>query len=297
MLTERGDDPDKLIYVYRDVLNAALKAKPADMAITTHTCRGNFKSTFIASGGYEPVADMVFNQIDVDGYFMEWDDDRSGGFEPLRFLPKGDKQVVLGLVTSKFGTRREQGQPQAPHRGGREIRAARAALPVAAMRLRLDRGRQCAGRGRAMGEAFAHRRGREGGVGMSDEPCFDIAHLAHVELLTDKPEASLDFFVNVYGLTESGREGEQRLSARLGRLRVPHAQAHRRRHHRHRPCRLSRHERAGPAAPRRGDRGARRRHRLGRGRSRPWPRLSLPRSRRPRLRDLFRHQQICRPAA
>ncbi|MDX3807412.1 5-methyltetrahydropteroyltriglutamate--homocysteine S-methyltransferase [Bosea thiooxidans] len=103
MLAERGDDPDKLIFVYRDVLNAALKAKPADMQITTHTCRGNFKSTFIASGGYEPVADLVFNQIDVDGYFMEWDDDRSGGFEPLRFLPKGDKQVVLGLVTSKFG--------------------------------------------------------------------------------------------------------------------------------------------------------------------------------------------------
>lgn len=104
MLAERGDDPDALIFVYRDVLNAALKAKPADMRITTHTCRGNFKSTFIASGGYEPVADLVFNQIDVDGYFMEWDDDRSGGFEPLRFLPKGEKQVVLGLVTSKFGT-------------------------------------------------------------------------------------------------------------------------------------------------------------------------------------------------
>lgn len=103
MLAERGDDPDKLIFIYRDVLNAALKAKPADMQITTHTCRGNFKSTFIASGGYEPVADMVFNQIDVDGYFMEWDDARSGGFEPLRFLPRGDKQVVLGLVTSKFG--------------------------------------------------------------------------------------------------------------------------------------------------------------------------------------------------
>ncbi|SEL78129.1 5-methyltetrahydropteroyltriglutamate--homocysteine methyltransferase [Bosea lupini] len=103
MLAERGDDPEQLVFIYRDVLNAALKAKPADMQITTHTCRGNFKSTFIASGGYEPVAEMVFNEINVDGYFMEWDDDRSGGFEPLRFLPKGDKQVVLGLVTSKFG--------------------------------------------------------------------------------------------------------------------------------------------------------------------------------------------------
>jgi 5-methyltetrahydropteroyltriglutamate--homocysteine methyltransferase len=102
MLAERGDDPDKLIFTYRDILNTATAAKPADMTITTHTCRGNFKSTFIASGGYEPVADMVFNQINVDGYFMEWDDDRSGGFEPLRHLPKG-KHVVLGLVTSKFG--------------------------------------------------------------------------------------------------------------------------------------------------------------------------------------------------
>lgn len=103
MLRDRGDDPDRLIHIYRDIINTATAVKPSDMVITTHTCRGNFKSTFIASGGYEPVADMVFNQINVDGYFMEWDDDRSGGFEPLRFLPKG-KHVVLGLVTSKFGT-------------------------------------------------------------------------------------------------------------------------------------------------------------------------------------------------
>lgn len=102
MLVDRGDEPDRLIHIYRDIINTATAAKPADMVITTHTCRGNFKSTFIASGGYEPVADLVFNEINVDGYFMEWDDDRSGGFEPLRFLPKG-KQVVLGLVTSKFG--------------------------------------------------------------------------------------------------------------------------------------------------------------------------------------------------
>lgn len=103
MLKDRGDDPDRLIQIYRDMINTATAAKPADMTITTHTCRGNFKSTFIASGGYEPVADMLFNQINVDGYFMEWDDQRSGGFEPLRFLPKG-KQVVLGLVTTKFGS-------------------------------------------------------------------------------------------------------------------------------------------------------------------------------------------------
>lgn len=103
MLKDRGDDPDRLITIYRDMINTATEAKPDDMTITTHTCRGNFKSTFIASGGYEPVAEMVFNQINVDGYFMEWDDERSGGFEPLRFLPK-NKHVILGLVTTKLGT-------------------------------------------------------------------------------------------------------------------------------------------------------------------------------------------------
>ena len=76
---------------------------PSDMTITMHLCRGNFRSTFVASGGYEPIADILFNTMPVDGYFMEWDTERSGGFEPLRFLPKG-KTVVLGLVTSKTGT-------------------------------------------------------------------------------------------------------------------------------------------------------------------------------------------------
>ncbi|MDP8920853.1 MAG: 5-methyltetrahydropteroyltriglutamate--homocysteine S-methyltransferase, partial [Pseudomonadota bacterium] len=80
----------------------ALKDKPEDLTITMHLCRGNFRSTFIASGGYEPVAEVLFNRMPVDGYFMEWDTDRAGGFEPLRFLPKG-KNVILGLVTSKTG--------------------------------------------------------------------------------------------------------------------------------------------------------------------------------------------------
>ena len=103
MLAARGDDASQLIKQYGATLGVALKDRPKDMTITTHTCRGNFRSTFVASGGYEPVSEMVFNQIDVDGYFMEWDDERSGGFEPLRFLPKGNKKVVLGLVTTKVG--------------------------------------------------------------------------------------------------------------------------------------------------------------------------------------------------
>ena len=85
------------------MVREALKDKPADLTVTMHLCRGNFRSTFIASGGYEPVAEVLFNAMPVDGYFMEWDTDRAGGFEPLRFLPKG-KTVVLGLVTSKTGT-------------------------------------------------------------------------------------------------------------------------------------------------------------------------------------------------
>jgi 5-methyltetrahydropteroyltriglutamate--homocysteine methyltransferase len=73
------------------------------MVISMHVCRGNFRSTFVATGGYEPIADLLFNEVNVDAYFMEWDTERAGGFEPLRFLPKG-KSVVLGLVTSKTGT-------------------------------------------------------------------------------------------------------------------------------------------------------------------------------------------------
>ncbi|HMA70422.1 MAG TPA: 5-methyltetrahydropteroyltriglutamate--homocysteine S-methyltransferase [Xanthobacteraceae bacterium] len=99
----RGDDPDRLPLVYAGMINATISDIPADMTITMHLCRGNFRSTFVASGGYEPIAEMLFNTIGVHGYFMEYDTVRAGGFEPLRFVPKS-KQVVLGLVTSKSGT-------------------------------------------------------------------------------------------------------------------------------------------------------------------------------------------------
>jgi 5-methyltetrahydropteroyltriglutamate--homocysteine methyltransferase len=100
---QRGDDPATLPLVYAGMINAAMSDIPADMAITMHLCRGNFRSTFVAAGGYEPIAEMLFNTINVHGYFMEFDSARAGGFEPLRFVPKG-KTVVLGLVTSKTGT-------------------------------------------------------------------------------------------------------------------------------------------------------------------------------------------------
>ena len=102
MLKDRGDDPEKLPGIYADMINAAIEGRPSDMTITMHLCRGNFRSLWIAQGGYEPVAEILFNRIKVNGYFMEYDTERAGGFEPLRFVPKG-KTVVLGLVTSKSG--------------------------------------------------------------------------------------------------------------------------------------------------------------------------------------------------
>jgi 5-methyltetrahydropteroyltriglutamate--homocysteine methyltransferase len=101
---ERGDEPKKLPAAYARMINRALEGKPADMAVTMHSCRGNFRSTWIAEGGYEPLAELLFNAVDIDGYFLEYDTERSGGFEPLRFFPNGKKQLVLGLVTSKSGT-------------------------------------------------------------------------------------------------------------------------------------------------------------------------------------------------
>lgn len=106
---DRGIDVDHLQDAYTAMINTALEAKPADMTITTHVCRGNFRSTFISSGGYEPVAESLLAKCNYDGYFLEYDTDRAGGFEPLRFLPKGKKQVVLGLVTSKTGRLEQPG--------------------------------------------------------------------------------------------------------------------------------------------------------------------------------------------
>jgi 5-methyltetrahydropteroyltriglutamate--homocysteine methyltransferase len=102
-MTKRGDDPEKLGPLYGDLINAAMSDIPDDMTITMHLCRGNYRSTFMGAGGYEAEAEVLFHRINVHGYFMEYDSERAGGFEPLRLLPKG-KQVVLGLVTTKTGT-------------------------------------------------------------------------------------------------------------------------------------------------------------------------------------------------
>jgi 5-methyltetrahydropteroyltriglutamate--homocysteine methyltransferase len=97
-----GEDPDKLPALYAKLINECIKDRPANMAVCTHLCRGNFASAWVAEGGYDPVAEVLFNELKVDGYFLEFDTPRAGNFAPLRYMPK-DKKLILGLVTSKTG--------------------------------------------------------------------------------------------------------------------------------------------------------------------------------------------------
>ena len=101
-MKDRGDDPEQLGELYGDLVNTAMSDIPSDMTITMHMCRGNYKSTYMGAGGYEAAQEILFDKIKVHGFFMEYDTDRAGGFEPLRMLPK-DRVVVLGLVTTKSG--------------------------------------------------------------------------------------------------------------------------------------------------------------------------------------------------
>jgi 5-methyltetrahydropteroyltriglutamate--homocysteine methyltransferase len=105
---QRGDDPNELPHRYANFINKVVRRKPANMLLAIHLCRGNFKSTHAAAGNYEPVAEALLEEMEVDAYFLEYDDARSGDFRPLRFLPKG-KTVVLGLVTTKFGQMENKG--------------------------------------------------------------------------------------------------------------------------------------------------------------------------------------------
>ena len=134
----RGDDPDELPRLYCRLINEAIAGRPADMAVCIHLCRGNYQSAWVAQGGYEPVAEILFNELAVDGFFLEYDDQRSGDFAPLRFVPKG-KTVVLGDHELQAPRRGGQGRAQAPDRRGRALRRPRPALPVPPVRLLLDR--------------------------------------------------------------------------------------------------------------------------------------------------------------
>ena len=159
-----GEDPASLPRTYAKLLNDTIAGRPADMTVCMHLCRGNYAGAWVAEGGYEPVAELLFNEINVDGYFLEYDSERAGGFEPLRFLPKG-KTAVLGLVTTKSAKLESQGRAEAPHRSGGAVRAARAARAQPAMRLR-ERHRRQHHDDRAGGrQAAADRRDRAGGVG------------------------------------------------------------------------------------------------------------------------------------
>ncbi|ODC02277.1 5-methyltetrahydropteroyltriglutamate--homocysteine S-methyltransferase [Terasakiispira papahanaumokuakeensis] len=100
----RGLDTSNLQSIYADMINHALADKPEDLYVGLHVCRGNFRSTWISEGGYEPVAETLFGQVGVDAWFLEYDSERAGGFEPLRFIPEGHQQAVLGLITTKVGT-------------------------------------------------------------------------------------------------------------------------------------------------------------------------------------------------
>lgn len=102
-IAERGLNVSELMTRYAQTINLAVANKPADMRITMHICRGNFRSTWIASGGYEPVAQTLFQGLNIDGFFLEYDSERAGGFEPLRFVERKDLQIVLGLITTKTG--------------------------------------------------------------------------------------------------------------------------------------------------------------------------------------------------
>jgi 5-methyltetrahydropteroyltriglutamate--homocysteine methyltransferase len=97
-----GEDPDRLPTLYANLINECIKDRPANMVVCTHLCRGNFASAWVAEGGYDPVAEVLFNELKVDGYFLEFDSPRAGNFAPLRYLPKG-KRLMLGLVTTKTG--------------------------------------------------------------------------------------------------------------------------------------------------------------------------------------------------
>jgi len=150
-LRARGDYVDGLLNIYADLINRAIAGRPDDMVVSMHLCRGNFRSTWIASGGYEPVAEVLFNAIDVDAYFLEYDTERAGGFEPLRLVPRGGagrrKTVVLGLVTSKSGALESKDELK------RRIEQASRYLPLEQLALSPQCGFASTEEGNTLGEA------------------------------------------------------------------------------------------------------------------------------------------------
>ncbi len=171
-IAARGEDPAGLPAIYARLINAAISDIPPDMTITMHLCRGNFRSSFVASGGYEPIADVLFNGINVHGYFMEYDSDRAGGFRAAAAVAQGQDSGARPRDQQDRRARKPR-RSQKTDRASGEIRVARSALPVAAMRVCFDRGRQRAFRGRAMDQAAHGRGNRRRNVGLR---CNEPSH-------------------------------------------------------------------------------------------------------------------------
>ena len=163
---QRGDDPTRLPEIYAKVINEAIKDRPSDMAITTHVCRGNFRSTWISEGGYEPVAETLFGKVELRRLFPRIRHRAGRRLRAAALRAEGqqaDRARPGHLEVRHAG---EEGRHQEAHQGGDEIRRARPALPLAAVRLRLDRGRQCADRGGPVGQDEDDRGPVEGSVGL-----------------------------------------------------------------------------------------------------------------------------------
>ncbi len=176
-IADRGEDAEHLHLRYIRQVNDAISDRPDGMAVTTHMCRGNFRSSWAAEGGYDFVAEALFSELDVDGFFLEYDDERSGGFEPLRFVPKG-KMVVLGLVTTKSGKLENPDDLKRRIDEAGQVRPARSALPVTAVRVLLNGRGERADRGRAGRQAPPDRPGRQRRVGLGHAVHARLARLA-----------------------------------------------------------------------------------------------------------------------
>ena len=162
---EDGLDPDQLMADYVDLFKDCLRGRPAGVTVAVHMCRGNYKGKFLSEGGYETFAEMFFNKLDVDAFFLEYDDERSGDFEPLRFVPK-DKVAVLGIVSSKTPEMESKDSLKSRIDEAAEVHRPRSALPQPSMRICQHGRRQPCYGGRGEGEAVADRRNRCRSLGL-----------------------------------------------------------------------------------------------------------------------------------
>ena len=189
-IAARGEDAEHLHLRYIKQVNAALADRPEGLAVTTHLCRGNFRSSWAASGGYDFVAEALFSELTVDGFFLEYDDERSGGFEPLRFVPPG-KMVVLGLVTTKRGELENPDDAEAADRRGGPVRAAGPAVPVRAVRVLLDGRGQRADLRRGSRQARTDRQRRPRRLGVTarsrDLPAWSPGATRRAPFFSNRP--------------------------------------------------------------------------------------------------------------